>query len=81
MKNEGMLQDKSWDDLADLSFPKGYPAEEARARLVEEHLFQRAVKVYLGALPVVNMLAMRDGSEKVFGSGYNVLPIWKDQSL
>ena len=66
-----------WDELAGLPFEGNYPTEEGRARLLDEHYFQRAVQVYLGALPVVNMLGMRDGSEAKWGSGYNVLPIWK----
>jgi hypothetical protein len=66
-----------WDELAKLPFPNGYPTEEARTRLMDELLFHRAVEVYLGALPVVNMIAMRDGSEAKFGGGYNVLPVWK----
>jgi hypothetical protein len=66
-----------WDELAKLPFPNGYPTEEARTGLMDEFLFQRAVQVYLGALPAVNMLAMRDGSEKKFGAGYNVFPVWK----
>src|SRR5262245_43499283 len=57
------------DALARLPFPNGYPTEETRRRLMDELLFHRAVEVYLGALPVVNMLAMRDGSEAKFGSG------------
>jgi hypothetical protein len=35
------------------------------------------VQVYLGALPAVNMIGMRGGSEAKFGVGYNVLPVWK----
>ena len=54
-----------------------YPSEEDRNRLLDEHWFQRAVQVYLGALPAVNMIGMRDGSEAKFGVGYNVLPVWK----
>src|SRR5262245_44499145 len=34
---------------------------------------------YLWALPVLNMYGMKEGSEKVFGKGYNVLPIFKDR--
>jgi hypothetical protein len=47
--------------------------------LNDELVFQRAVQSYLWALPVLNMYGMKDGSEKVFGKGYNVLPIWKDR--
>jgi hypothetical protein len=40
-------------------------------------LFQRATQTYLWALPLINTLGMKVGSEKQFGAGYNVLPIWK----
>jgi hypothetical protein len=42
-------------------------------------VFQRAVQSYLWGLPVLNMYGMKDGSEKVFGKGYNILSIWKDR--
>jgi hypothetical protein len=29
------------------------------------------------ALPLINTLGMKFGSEKVFGVGYNILPVWK----
>ena len=58
-----------WDELAGLAFPNGYPTEESQARLLDEFYFQRAVQVYLGALPAVNMLAIRDGSEAKWGRG------------
>jgi hypothetical protein len=63
--------------LASLSFDGNFPTEEARVRLLREHFFQRAVQVYLGALPAVNMLPIRDASEAMWGRGYNILPIWK----
>src|SRR5262249_15221485 len=45
--------------------------------LGDELLFQRATQTYLWALPLINTLGMKVGSEKTFGAGYNVLPIWK----
>jgi hypothetical protein len=66
-----------WDELTKLPFPNGYPTEEARTRLMDEFYFQRAVQVYLAALPAVNMLAMRDGSQAKWGDGYSVFPVWK----
>jgi hypothetical protein len=45
--------------------------------LHDELLFERATQTYLWALPLVNTLGMQVGSEKTFGAGYNVLPIWK----
>ncbi len=40
-------------------------------------LFQRATQTYLWAMPLINTLGMKEGSERVFGAGYNVLPIWR----
>lgn len=51
---------------------------EAKA-LVDELFYQRAVHAYMTTLPALNVIGMRDGSEKAFGGGYNVLPIWKDR--
>src|SRR5215510_8200281 len=70
-------QDTRWDELANAPLRNGYPTEETRMRLLDEQYFQRAVQVYLSALPAVNMLAIRDGSESKFGAGYHILPVWK----
>src|SRR5262249_42313606 len=56
-----------------------YPTKESAAILKDELLFQRATQVYLWALPLINTLGMKYGSEQTFGAGYNVLPIWKDR--
>jgi hypothetical protein len=45
--------------------------------LRDEWLFQRATQVYLWALPILHPMGMKEGSEKVFGAGYHVLPVWK----
>jgi hypothetical protein len=47
-------------ELANLPFPSNRPSEEASARLHDELQFQRAVQVYLWALPAMSMVAMRD---------------------
>jgi hypothetical protein len=57
----------------------GFLGKEAIATLKDELIFQRAVQSYIWALPVLNMYGMMDGSEKAFGKGYNVLPIFKDR--
>jgi hypothetical protein len=49
------------------------------AALRDELTFERAVQAYLWALPALNMYGMKEGSEKVFGKGYNVLPIFNDR--
>ena len=43
--------------------------------MLDELFFQRAAQTYLWALPALNMYGMKEGSEKVFGKGYNVLPV------
>jgi len=45
--------------------------------LKDELLFQRATQTYLWALPLINTMDMKVGSEKAFGAGYNILPVWK----
>jgi hypothetical protein len=52
--------------------------QEAEA-LRDELFYQRAIHTYMTMQPALNTIGMRDGSEKAFGAGYNVLPIWKDR--
>ena len=66
-----------WDKVSNLPFIENRPTMETAQALRDELLFQRATQTYLWALPLINTLGMKLGSEKVFGSGYNVLPIWK----
>ncbi|MFF0919917.1 DUF1254 domain-containing protein [Rhizobium leguminosarum] len=68
-----------YDDLATLPFEQGYIAKSNDPKLLDELFFQRAVQTYLWALPALSMYGMKEGSEKVFGSGYNVLPIFKQR--
>src|SRR4026209_1435071 len=66
-----------FDELANAQFSENRPTEQTAQLLRDELLFQRATQAYLWALPLINTLGMQVGSEKVFGAGYNVLPIWK----
>ena len=66
-----------FDELANLPFYENRPTPETAKTLRDELLFQRATQVYLWGLPLINTLGMKVGSEKTFGAGYNVLPIWK----
>ena len=68
-----------YEKLANLPFVAGYVAKGNAPTLLDELFFQRAVQTYLWALPALNMYGMKEGSEKVFGSGYNVLPIFKQR--
>ncbi len=71
--------ENQWEGLTELEFPGGYPTSESSARIFDELDFQRAVQVYLWALPAMNIDAMRQGSEAAFGSGNHILPVWKDR--
>jgi hypothetical protein len=66
-----------FEALSDLPFSENRPTQETAQTLRDELLFQRATQTYLWALPLVNTLGMKVGSEKVFGAGSNVLPVWK----
>lgn len=47
--------------------------------LRDEMYYQRAIFAYMTMLPALNVIGMKEGSEKAFGAGYNVLPIWKQR--
>jgi hypothetical protein len=66
-----------FERLANLRFAKNRPTAETAQTLRDELLFQRATQTYLWAMPLINTLGMKVGSEKKFGAGYNVLPVWK----
>jgi hypothetical protein len=66
-----------FEQLANLPFAENRPTPETAQTLQDELLFQRATQTYLWAMPLINTLGMKVGSEKQFGAGYNVLPIWK----
>ena len=68
-----------FDKLANLPFEEGRPTAETARILHDELLFQRATQAYLWALPLINTLGMKEASEKTFGAGYNVLPLWKER--
>lgn len=64
-------------DLAASPFAENRPTGPAAASLRDELLFQRATQTYLWALPLLNTLGMKEGSDQAFGAGYQVLPVWK----
>ena len=65
--------------LAELPFAENRPTDETARDLADELLFQRATQTYLWALPLLNTMGMKEGSERVFGAGYHVLPIFKER--
>jgi hypothetical protein len=77
--SQAHAQETHFDKMANLPFAENRPTQETAQTLRDELLFQRATQTYLWALPLINTLGMKNGSEKVFGAGYNVLPIWKQR--
>lgn len=77
MATMAQAQTSRFDELANAAFTENRPADETAQILRDELLFQRATQTYLWALPLINTLGMKTGSESAFGTGYNVLPIWK----
>jgi hypothetical protein len=73
----GSAEPARFEALSGLPFSENRPTPETARTLRDELLFQRATQAYLWALPLVNTLGMKVGSEKVFGAGYHVLPVWK----
>ncbi len=68
-----------YDHLGAIPFPAGYPSNADIERLRDEIFFERAVQSYIWALPSLNVLAMKEGAAKYYGSGYPVVAIWKDR--
>ena len=79
VKKNNASESSRFDELANLPFVENRPTKETTQTLKDELFFQRATQAYLWAMPLINTLGMKYGSEKIFGEGYNVLPIWKNR--
>jgi len=75
----GAADDDRFQQLADSSFVRNRPSDQTTQLLTDELLFQRATQTYLWAMPLLNTMGMKEGSERIFGAGYHVLPIWKQR--
>jgi hypothetical protein len=53
-----------FEELSSLPFAENRPTPETAQTLRDELLFQRATQTYLWALPLVNTLGMKVGSER-----------------
>ncbi len=67
-----VAQENRFDALADLPFVEGRPTGATAASLRRELTFEGATQAYLWALPLINTLGMKFGSEAAFGAGYNI---------
>ena len=66
----GQAQESRYEALANAPMSENRPTPETTAMLKDELLFQRATQTYLWALPLINTLGMKVGSEDAFGSGF-----------
>ena len=74
--NSSGVQQSHFDMLANPPMFENRPTAEASAVAKgRTALSARHAQAYLWALPLINTLGMKLGSEKIFGAGYNVLPI------
>jgi hypothetical protein len=64
-----------FEQLANLPFSENRPTADTAQTLKDELLFQRATQTYLWAMPLINTLGMKVGSEEKFGAGYNGLHV------
>jgi len=77
--NSSSGQNSRYEELANLPFTNDFLSKNDVAELKDELMFQRAVQTYIWAIPALNMYSMKEGSEKTFGKGYNILPIFKER--
>jgi len=72
-------QSSRFEALANLPFEQNRPTPETAKTPMQELEFQQATQASLWAMPLINTLGMKFGSEKVFGAGCNILPVWKER--
>ena len=74
-----MAKDKYASPAVNLHYNGNWPSDKEAQQLRDELFYNQAIQAYMTMLPALNTIGMRDGSEKAFGAGYNVLPMWKDR--
>jgi hypothetical protein len=62
-----------------LHYNGNWPSDKEAQQLRDELYYNMAIQAYMTMLPALNTIGMRDGAEKEFGAGYNVIPMWKDR--
>ena len=72
-----MAQDKHASPMVNLHYDGNWPSDKEAQELRDELYYNMAIQAYMTMLPALNTIGLRDGSEKAFGAGYNVLTMWK----
>jgi hypothetical protein len=62
-----------------LHYNGNWPSDEEAQQLRDELFYNNAIQAYMTMLPALNTIGLRDGSQKEFGAGYNIIPMWKDR--
>ena len=60
-----------------LHYNGNWPSDEEAQQLRDDLYYNMAIQAYMTMLPALNTIGLRDGAEKEFGAGYNVVPMWK----
>jgi hypothetical protein len=74
---DNMAQQR-FSDLGNISLQSGYPRKETIASLYDELDYQRAVQVYLWALPAVSVQVAYENCRDAFGAGPTTVAIFED---
>lgn len=72
MKSTAATASARFDALANSPQFENRPTPEGAAVLMDELLFQRASQIYLWAMPLINSMGMKVGSEEKFDAGYHI---------
>ena len=62
-----------------LHYDGNWPSDSEAAELRDALYYNMAIQAYMTMLPALNTIGMRDGAQKTFGAGYNVVTMWKNR--
>lgn len=66
--------------IGTLTIDNSFPTDDTTRRLYELRDLQRAVELYLWALPIVQFQAWKEGQERAFGDGFTVYTTLKEHT-
>jgi len=72
-----MAKDKYASPMVNLHYNGNWPSDQEAQQLRDDLYYNMAIQSYLHMQPALNTIGMRDGGEKEFGEGYNVVTMWK----
>ena len=72
-----MAKDEYASPMVNLHYDGNWPSDQEAQQLRDDLYYNMAIQSYLHMQPALNTIGMRDGGEKEFGEGYNVVTMWK----